>query len=327
VSDPLENHHDIVAPFLFEELPVRGALIQMKRSWARMQLGHQHGDTVSELLGQTAAATALIAQSLKFEGTITLQISGGEPLSMLVMQCNDQLELRGMANGDDVKEGAPFAQLMQGSRCAVIVDAGNMEQPYQGIVEIVGDKLADSFENYYARSAQIESHMVLVANRDVCGGILLQQMPERDKTVTDDWNRVGLLERDKIVTDDWNREGLLERDKIVTDDWNRLGLLGGTLSVGDIANGVGAGLIGKLFAEDDVRVFEQQPVTFRCRCSRQRAEQVLQMLGPEETQAALTERGRVDVTCEFCGKKESFDAVDVSGLFSAGAVDTSSAIH
>jgi molecular chaperone Hsp33 len=311
VSDPLENHHDIVAPFLFEELPVRGALIQMKRSWARMQLGHQHGDTVSELLGQTAAATALIAQSLKFEGTITLQISGGEPLTMLVMQCNDQLELRGMANGDDVKEGTPFAQLMQGSRCAVTVDAGNMEQPYQGIVEIVGDKLADSFENYYARSAQIESHMVLVANRDVCGGILLQQMPERDKTVTDDWNRVGLLERDNIVT----------------DDWNRLGLLGRTLSVGDIANGVGAGLIGKLFAEDDVRVFEQQPVTFRCRCSRQRAEQVLQMLGPDETQAALTERGRVDVTCEFCGKKESFDAVDVSGLFSAGAVDTSSAIH
>jgi molecular chaperone Hsp33 len=295
VSDPLENHHDIVAPFLFEELPVRGALIQMKRSWARMQLGHQHGDTVSELLGQTAAATALIAQSLKFEGTITLQISGGEPLSMLVMQCNDQLELRGMANGDDVKEGTPFARLMQGSRCAVTVDAGNMEQPYQGIVEIVGDKLADSFENYYARSAQIESHMVLVANREVCGGILLQQMPERDKTVTDDWNRVGLLSK--------------------------------TLSVGDIASGVGAGLIGKLFAEDDVRVFDQQPVTFRCRCSRQRAEQVLQMLGPDETQAALTERGRVDVTCEFCGKKESFDAVDVSGLFSAGAVDTSSAIH
>ena len=295
MSDPLENHNDIVAPFLFEELPVRGALIQMKRSWARMQLGHKHGDTVSELLGQTAAATALIAQSLKFEGTITLQISGGKPLSMLVMQCNDQLELRGMANGDDVKDGTAFAELMQGSRCAVTVDAGNMEQPYQGIVEIVGDKLSDGFENYYARSAQIESHMVLVANRDVCGGILLQQMPERDKAVT--------------------------------DDWNRLGFLGKTLTVGDIANGVGAALVGKLFAEDDVRVFEQQPVTFRCRCSRSRAEQVLQMLGPDETRGALAERGRVDVTCEFCGKKESFDAVDVSGLFAASAVDTSSAIH
>ena len=295
MSDPLENSHDIVAPFLFEELPVRGALIQMKRSWARMQLGHKHGDTVSELLGQTAAATALIAQSLKFEGTITLQISGGKPLSMLVMQCNDQLELRGMANGDDVKDGTAFAELMQGSRCAVTVDAGNMEQPYQGIVEIVGDKLSDGFENYYARSAQIESHMVLVANRDVCGGILLQQMPERDKAVT--------------------------------DDWNRLGFLGKTLTVGDIANGVGAALVGKLFAEDDVRVFEQQPVTFRCRCSRSRAEQVLQMLGPDETRVALAERGRVDVTCEFCGKKESFDAVDVSGLFAASAVDTSSAIH
>lgn len=311
MSDPLENSHDIVAPFLFEELPVRGALIQMKRSWARMQLGHKHGDTVSELLGQTAAATALIAQSLKFEGTITLQISGGRPLSMLVMQCNDRLELRGMANGDDVKDGTAFSEIMQGSRCAVTVDAGNMEQPYQGIVEIVGDKLSDGFENYYARSAQIESHMVLVANRDVCGGILLQQMPERDNAVTDDWNRVGLFERDKIVT----------------DDWNRLGFLGKTLTVGDIANGVGAALVGKLFAEDDVRVFEQQPVTFRCRCSRSRAEQVLQMLGPDETRGALAERGRVDVTCEFCGKKESFDAVDVSGLFAASAVDTSSAIH
>ena len=295
MSDPLVNHNDIVAPFLFEKLPVRGALIQMKRSWARMQLGQDYGNELTEVLGQAAAATALIAQSLKFDGTITLQISGEGPMSMLVMQCTDQLEVRGMANAAGVIEGMSYTDLMQDCRCAVTVDAGNMEQPYQGIVDILGDRLADSFENYYARSAQIDSHLVLVADRSVCGGILLQQMPDGEIAVEDDWNRIGLLSR--------------------------------TLSVADFAGGIGATLISRLFAEDDVRVFEHQPVVFRCRCSRHRAEQVLQLLGHEETNAALAERGRVDVTCEYCGKKESFDAVDVSTLFSSKAVDTSHAIH
>ena len=79
-------------------------------------------------------------------------------------------------------------------------------------------------------------------------------------------------------------------------------------------------LIGRLFAEDDVRVFEPRPVVFRCRCSRRRTEEVLRMLGEAEARGVLEERGRVDVTCEYCGRQRSFDPIDISRLFTANAV-------
>ena len=79
-------------------------------------------------------------------------------------------------------------------------------------------------------------------------------------------------------------------------------------------------LIGRLFAEDDVRVFEPKPVVFRCRCSRRRAEEVLRMLGEAETREVLAERGQLDVTCEYCGRRREFDPVDISGLFADNAV-------
>ena len=84
---------DAVIPFVFEALPVRGALVQLENTWQRMQRDHDYPDPVTQVLGDSAAATALIAQSLKFDGTITFQINGGGPLSMLVMQATDDLEL------------------------------------------------------------------------------------------------------------------------------------------------------------------------------------------------------------------------------------------
>lgn len=291
----MHTHSDAVVPFVFEALPVRGALIQLQKSWQRMQLGHSYQTSVLETLGHSAAATGLIAQSLKFDGTITMQLTGDGPLAMLVMQCTSELELRGMACAPELTKPASFEELVSQARCAITVDAGAMERPYQGIVEVSGASLADSLENYYARSAQIPSHIQLVSEPASCGGILLQQMPEKDSPLE--------------------------------DDWRRLGLLAATLRPDDIAAGVGIDLLSHLFAEDDVRVFRPKAASFRCRCSRKRAEDVLRMLGPEETEAACVERGRVDVTCEYCGRTRSFDAVDVSRLFSEHVVEGTDRLH
>jgi len=291
----VQTHSDAVIPFVFESLPVRGALIQLQKSWQRMQLGHTYQMSVLETLGHAAAATGLIAQSLKFDGTITMQLTGDGPLAVLVMQCTSELELRGMASAPDLTNNASFAELVAQARCAITVDAGAMERPYQGIVEVTGASLADSLENYYAKSAQIPSHIQLVSEPSSCGGILLQQMPDKDSPLE--------------------------------DDWRRLGMLAATLRPADIAAGVGIDLLGKLFAEDDVRIFRPKAARFECRCSRKRAEEVLRMLGEEEISTACAEKGRVDVTCEYCGSTRSFDAVDVSRLFSDHVVEGPDRVH
>ncbi len=287
--------HDIVLPFVFESLQVRGAIIQLQVTWQRMQLGHHYDLPVLQTLGHSAAASALIAQSLKFDGSITLQISGDGPLAMLVMQCTSTLELRGMANAAPLAEPVDFADLVKKARCAITVDAGVMERPYQGIVEVRGNSLADSIENYYARSAQIPSHLALVSDTLCCGGILLQQMPGADHPSK--------------------------------DDWQRLGLLASTLRLADISKGVGPNLLTRLFAADDVRVFQARSAVFRCRCSRRRAESVLRLLGEREIRSVLAEQGKVEVTCEYCGQRRLFDAVDVDGLFAAAIPASSDTLH
>ena len=286
---------DAVVPFVFESLPVRGALVQLESAWQRMQLGHDYADPVVEVLGHSAAATTLIAQSLKFDGTITFQISSDGPLRMLVMQATDDLDLRGMASAREVTCDTAFADLVAGARCAVTVDSGAMERPYQGIVEISPESLATSLENYFARSVQVPSHVHLAHDRVLCGGILLQQMPEK----------LAMPE----------------------DDWRRLGFLAKTLRPQDLADGASHELLHKIFAEDDVRVFKPRQARFRCRCTQQKVEEVLRLLGEEETRAACEEQGKVEVTCEYCGRLRIFDTVDVTRVFTEQAVSGSDAVH
>jgi len=276
---------DSIIPFTFEFLPVRGALIHLSRSWRRMQRGHDYDALLTETLGHAAAATGMIAQSLKFDGTITLQIQGGGALQMLVMQCTSDLDMRGMASMREGAAASSFAALTDNAHCAITVDTG--ERPYQGIVAIEGDSLSSSLEHYFDRSVQVPSHVVLVANEQVVGGILLQRMPDQS---------------------------------IDEDDWNRLHFLVETLTTKDFEGDAGLDLIRKLFAEDDVRVRQARAVNFNCRCSNQKVEDILKMLGEEESRAALEGRESIEVVCEYCGEKRNFDSVDVTRLFTDNVV-------
>ena len=283
---------DSVTPFGFEALPVRGALIHLSRAWRRILRDHDYDALVTETLGHAAAATGLIAQSLKFDGTITLQIQSAGALQMLVMQCTSELDMRGMASIATEQTAQSFAELTSGAHCAVTVDAG--ERPYQGIVEIDATSLAASLEHYFARSVQVPSHVMLLANEELAAGILLQQVPGQS---------------------------------IDEDDWNRLHFLIETMSPGDFEGEAGLGLIGKLFAEDDVRVYKPRAVNFRCRCSARKTEDVLKMLGEDEARAALAEQGSIEVICEYCGHRRHFDAVDVERLFSDNVVSGTSSVQ
>jgi len=276
---------DTVIPFGFERLPVRGALIHLARSWRRMLRDHNYDALITETLGHAAAATGLIAQSLKFDGVITLQIQSRGDLKMLVMQCTSELELRGMAAGSAAIGAQSFGDLVEQGHCAVTVD--NAQRPYQGIVDIEETSLAASLAHYFSRSVQVPSHIVLVANQDVAGGVLLQQVPG---------------------------------NPIDDDDWNRLHYLVETLSARDFEGDAGISLIGKLFAEDDVRVYKSRAVSFRCRCSQARTEDVLKMLGEQEARETLAAEGVIEVICEYCGRERRFDSVDVQRLFADNVV-------
>ena len=137
-----------------------------------------------------------------------------------------------------------------------------IEQPeggdqYQGIVPLVAARLSDCLEQYFERSEQLPSRMMLAATPDRAAGLLLQ--------------RVALGASESAAE-------IAEAD----DAWHRLGLLAGTVSARELLDTPCRELLGRLFPEDDIRLFEGTPVFFQCSCSRERVAGILQALGGDE---------------------------------------------
>lgn len=74
-------------------------------------------------------------------------------------------------------------------------------------------------------------------------------------------------------------------------------------------------LMHRLFWEEPVLAFESREVKWCCGCTHERVQDMLRMLGEDEINSILAEQGRIDVSCEFCGKPYGFDPVEATGLF------------
>jgi molecular chaperone Hsp33 len=71
-------------------------------------------------------------------------------------------------------------------------------------------------------------------------------------------------------------------------------------------------LLTRLFAEEDVRLFEAKPTQFRCSCNKTKVGNMLRLLGANEIESILAELGNIDVNCDFCNKRYTFDAIDAA---------------
>lgn len=282
------NHRDsdVLTRFVFERTHVRGELVHLDATWRAILERRDYPEPVRELLGQAMAAAALLITTIKFTGSLILQIQGDGPVSLIVVQAKHDRTLRGLAHWTDPVLAGPLAQLVGDARLAITIDQGGDRERYQGIVALnTEETLAHALEEYFARSEQLATRLWLSANDERAAGMLLQALPGETEDA-DAWNRTVQL------ADTLSREELLELPQ--------------------------REVLRRLFHEEDVRLFEPEPVSFRCSCSRERIETVLRGLGYDEVQSIIAEQGQVSVDCEFCNQNYIFDAVDVEKLFAAG---------
>ena len=279
-----ERRSDSHRRFLFEHLPVRGELVHLDESWRRCLENSEYPEPVRGLLGEAMAASVLLASVLKFEGVLTLQLQASGPVKLLVAQCSSDHEVRGLAKweGEDLPEG--FADLTGEGRLAITIEPTDEGERYQGLVPRAGDTLAACLEQDFARSVQLPTRLWLTAGPRHAAGLLLQRLPEAAR-----------------------EEG--------AEDWRRLQLMAETVTGEELEALPGTDLLRRLFAEDDLRVFEPSGIEFSCTCSRERVVSTLRMLGREEILSLVEEQGRVEVRCEFCNAPYHFDAVDAEALF------------
>ena len=276
---------DTLNRFIFEDTNVRGEVVHLDATWQAVLERHRYPPVVRDLLGEALAAAALLVTTVKSSSSLTLQIQGDGPVSMVVVQANANQTLRGLAHWKEPVVAGPLPHLVGSARLAITLDPGEGGERYQGIVGLEDENsLAEALETYFERSEQLDTRLWLAANDQRAAGMLIQALPD---TLAD------------------------------SDVWERTVHLGATMTDDELLALPHRELLRRLFHEEDVRLFEARPVSFRCSCSRERIELMLRGLGYDEVKHIIDEEGAVDVTCEFCNQHHTFDLVDVEQIFAA----------
>jgi molecular chaperone Hsp33 len=303
-SRPMHDR-DRLHRFLFEHYPIRGHLVHLDASWRALLEHREYPQIVRDTLGEALVASVLLAATLKFDGTLTLQLQGQGPMHLLLAQCSSQLAVRAVARYRDEVKSKNLADMSGGGNLSVTLENDDLSQRYQGIVPIGSGRLVDSLQQYFEDSEQLPTRLWLHATEKGVSGMLLQRLPEGQA------------------------DAKRQADPAEIDDaWHRVQLLGDTLTGAEMETLSDEQILHRLFAEDDVRLFEPVPVFFRCRCSRERVSGMLKSLGSQEVRSILAERGNVEVRCDFCNRAYQFDAVDVEQLLAPGsASEVSSRVH
>ncbi|MEK6750197.1 MAG: Hsp33 family molecular chaperone HslO [Pseudomonadota bacterium] len=272
--------------FIFEHAPIRGEIVHLDASWRAVLERHHYPPVIRNVLGQFMAATALLASTLKYQGALILQAQGDGPLKMVVVECSHDRAMRALARWEgEVPEGDLAHIFGVGRIVMTLIDNRPDAERYQAVAPLEGAHVAEALQNYFRQSEQLDTHLWLAADGQQAAGLLLQKMPGRPHEDADAWQRVTILA---------NTVSNVELLTLPTEH-----------------------ILRRLFHEEDVRLFDPEPLCFRCSCTRERVCNMLRSLGYAEAKSVLIEKGNIDVTCEFCNQQYIFDSIDIEELFAA----------
>ncbi|MGU3415254.1 Hsp33 family molecular chaperone HslO [Enterobacteriaceae bacterium C23F] len=277
--------HDQLHRYLFENVAVRGELVTVSETLDQVLANHSYPQPVKNVLAELLVATSLLTATLKFDGDITVQLQGDGPMSLAVINGNNHQQLRGVARVQgEIPENADLKTLV-GNGYLVITIAPEEGERYQGVVGLEGDTLAACLEDYFLRSEQLPTRLVIRTGEHegkmAAGGILLQVMPAQNAQAAD-------FEHLATLTDTIKGEELF------------------SLPANDV--------LWRLYHEEEVTVYEPQAVEFKCTCSRERCAGALKTLPDEEVDSILADDGEIDMHCDYCGSHYVFNAMDIAEI-------------
>ncbi|MGV8916725.1 MAG: Hsp33 family molecular chaperone HslO [Pseudomonas sp.] len=292
---------DFTQRFIFEESDVRGELVSLERSYAEVLAKHPYPEPVAQLLGELLAAAGLLVGTLKFDGLLILQANSTGPVQTLMVEISSDREIRGIARYDAalITADAGLRDLMPDGTLTMTIDPTRGKR-YQGVVALDGEDLSECFTAYFKLSEQLGTRFWLNADGKRARGLLLQQLPAARLIDPDDRS----------------------------ESWQHVIALASTLTAEELLSLDNETVLHRLFHEDSVRMFDIQPLHFRCSCSRERSGNALVSLGLEDAQQLVIEHnGHIEIDCQFCNQRYLFDATDVAQLFAGGGVDSPSGTH
>nr|WP_323849528.1 Hsp33 family molecular chaperone HslO [Gilliamella sp. B2838] len=277
---------DTLNRFLFDNHAIRGEITHLEQTYQAILDNHTYPVAVQKVLGELLVITSLLTATLKFEGDIAVQLQGDGPLSLAVVNGNDQQQLRGVARvKSDIANNATLKEMVGNGYIVITITPKNGER-YQGIVGLESDTLIGCIENYFMQSEQLPTRLFVKTgvynNKPVAAGILLQILPGNENT-SDSFEHLCTLTQ--TITSD-------ELFELSTEE-----------------------ILYRLYNQEQVRLFETHNVTFKCGCSRERCEDSLMTLPANEIDQMLKEDGgKIDIHCDYCGKHYIFDTIDIAQI-------------
>ena len=281
---------DSLQKFLFDDTDIRGAIVTLGTSFEALIADKNYSSAQQALMAEFAAANILMTGNLKFEGSLILQARGAGPVSMVMMECDDQLDFRGIIDASHDLVDIPFDDVFSDATLAITVEP-KQGQRYQGIVPLEKHNLAACLEDYFKQSEQLPTWFRFSEQDGVVRGIMLQVLPAQ------------------LCLDSDTRE----------EDWTRLCHLASTLSADEMATLDNETLLHRLYHEETVRLFEPESSRFHCSCSKERLERALLSLGAQELREILAEDGEIKTHCHFCETQYQFLEAEVMQLIQGKA--------
>jgi molecular chaperone Hsp33 len=282
--------------FLLENLHVRGEWVKLDTAWQEILKTSSYPKPIQAILGEATAAIALLAASLKFKGSLVLQMNDTYPVNMFVVQAKSDGSVRAIARWEGgIGDQATFDDLFRGKNeksassqtqshmgsMVISVEQEDSRERYQSIIALQGNSIADTLSAYFEQSEQLPTHFILAANEERAAGFMLQSLPS------------------EFEKEGWNHA--LTMAKTITDDE----LLGLTVKE----------LLHRLYHDQDLRLYDPENIHFKCTCSQLKIDNMIRSLGEKEADSVIEEKGNISIDCQFCNQRYELDAIDVKRIF------------
>lgn len=275
---------DSLQRFIFEHANIRGEIVHIEKTYQTIMNQRAYPPMVKNLLGEALVSCLLLASSIKFEGSLNLQFQGDKRLSLLLVQCDHELNIRACAQFQEELEPIDYATAFLKGKMVITINQNKQTNAYQSMVPIHSTSMSENLMHYFAQSEQVSTRVWLAVNENAAAGMLLQLMPGQDT---------------------------VQREQF----WEYAVQLGQTVSEEELLTLDNQTLLYRLYNETEVRIFDGRKTQFRCRCTPEKMKQVLHILGEEEAHKLLEEQHEVAIRCDFCNQKYTFDVIDITMLF------------
>lgn len=288
----IKNDNDTLQRFIFERCDIRGTIVSLHRSFLEARAHQNLSPTENVILGEFLTAIALLGDSLKFDGILTLQARGDGAIPLIMADTNNHKHIRGIVKQHPQlklpEQARALPELLGHAVLSMTIDPEKGER-YQGIVPLQKESIAQCLNDYFTQSEQLPSFFLIFAEAEHCGGLFLQALPEQ-------------VVEDKDTSKEF---------------WQTALQLALTLKQEELFSLDHEEILYRLFHELQCKVFPASPVSFACSCNKERSSNAIAVLGRDDAFALLQEQGTIIINCEFCGKVYRFDENALQKLFSA----------